>query len=440
VRTITRWRLCSALFFGAVAAGVWMGPTREASAQARAAENGRLEELSLAVGETRTVSARDIRNYSLSLTDVVDTRLTPDNGQFVIVGKRPGSTSLLLIKNDGTQTTYEITVTPRPLADVERELQQLLDGVTGVRYRRIGNRFFLEGSVATEAELRRIQQLAALYPGQVENLVTVGGGSAGDRKLLVRVDVFFVQYDTNSSYAVGLAWPASVGGASVVQSNLTYDFVARTTTTAQASVVNQPLPSLDIASQRGWAKVLRQASLLAANGTEATFDSGGEQNFTANTGLTVGIQKITFGTNVTVLPRFDSKTGQIDVKLVSDISDLTAAASGNLPGRTYSRLTTNVTLKLGQALVLSGLHSQTKTHAVAGLPLLSNIPVLGLLFGSHRESELTTENAMFIIPSVVEAISPSQQSMIGSALKEYRNFSGDLRQVTPHYAVPPSQP
>lgn len=395
------------------------------------------EDLALAVGETHTLSAKGVRNYSLGLSDIVDTRITPDGSQFVIVGKHSGMTTLLLIHDDGKRTSYDIQVTERSQAAVQRELEQLLAGEPGVRFRVIGNHFFIEGSVGTDAELQRLQQMAKLYPGQVECLVTVGGGTAADRSLLVRIDFFFVQYDKNSSYAVGLAWPGSVGGASVTN-QITYDFVAGTTTTAQASIVNQPLPRLDIASNHGWAKILRQASMLTSNGMEANFDSGGEQNFSVNTGLTIGLQRISFGTVVTVLPRYDAQTQQVDLKIVSDISDLTTASSSPLPGRTYSRLTTNVRLKLGQALVLSGLHSRTHTHSVDGLPLLSEIPVLGLLFGSHSDRETATENAMFVIPSVVESVSSSSLAMIGTALKQYADYKGNLNDVTPFQTTPPS--
>ncbi len=425
VRRLLRVGLCAV-----AATGIGSWSSRAVMAQARNAESTKTEELPLAVGETRTIPARDIRNYSLSLPDIADVRLTPDNSQFLIVGKRVGKTGLVLIRNDGMQITYNIEVNGIPLNVVEHELQHLLEGMTGVRYRRIGSRFFLEGSVGTEAELHRMQELAALYPGQVENLVTVGGGAAADRKMLIRVDFFFVQYDANSSYAVGLSWPSPIGGAAVSQNTFTYDFVARTTTTAQASIVNQPLPGLDIASQHGWAKILRQASVLTSNGTEANFDSGGEQNFSVNTGLTIGVQKITFGTIVNVLPRYDARSGQIDVKVVSDISDLTAAVSGTLPGRVFSRLTTNVSLKLGQGLVLSGLHSQARNHSVNGIPLLSSIPVLGLLFASHSDNETASENAMFIIPSVVEVVPGAAQSMIDAALKGYREYSGDRHDMT----------
>jgi pilus assembly protein CpaC len=407
-------------------------------AAAAAATSGKSELVSLAVGETRTLSAKGVRNYSLGLNDLVDTRITPDGSQFVLVGKRAGSTTLLLIHDDGHRSTYEIQVTEHSQAAVQRELEDLLAGESGVSFRRIGNRFFLEGSVGSDAELKRIQQMASLYPNQVESLVTVGGGTAADRALLVRIDFFFVQYDKNSSYAVGLAWPQSVGGAPYVRSNITYDFVAGSTTTAQASVVNQPLPRLDIASNHGWAKILRQASMLTSNGMEANFNSGGEQNFSVNTGLTIGLERITFGTVVSVLPRYDAKTQQVDLKIVSDISDLTASGASTLPGRTFSRLTTNVRLKLGQALVLSGLHSRTNTHSVDGLPLLSEIPFLGLFFGSHADRETATENAMFVIPSVVESVSSSSLSMIDGALKQYSTYHGDVEQAHPFSRTPPS--
>ena len=405
---------------------------------AKAREGGRFEERALAIGETITLSAKDVRNYSVSLPNVIDTRITPDASEFVIVGKQPGNTTLLLINGDNTRSAYSITVTARPDSEVKRDLEQLLEGISGVQARHIGSRYFLEGSVGTDGELQRLHQLAGLYPGQVENLVTVGGGTASDRNLLIRIDFFFVQYDKSSSYGVGLAWPESIGGTNVATSQFSYDFVAGITTTAQASIINQPLPRLDIAARRGWAKVMRQASMLTSNGMEANFDSGGEQNFTVSTGLALGLQSVTFGTVVRILPRYDAKTQQLQLKIVSDISDLTPGVQSNVPGRSFSRLTTNVALKLGQGLVLSGLRSRSQTHSVGGLPVLSQIPILGLLFASHSDTKSETENAMFIIPSVVETVPRPALSLIESVLQGYEEYSGDIRGVKTYEHTPPS--
>src|SRR5258708_7505803 len=66
-------------------------------------ENG--QDINLAVGETQTISARDVKNYSEGIAGVVDVKLTSDASQFVLNGRKPGSTTLLLIKNDGSQIT-----------------------------------------------------------------------------------------------------------------------------------------------------------------------------------------------------------------------------------------------------------------------------------------------------------------------------------------------
>jgi pilus assembly protein CpaC len=97
----------------------------------------RNEELSLAIGENKTISALDVKSFAEGVKGIADVRLTPDASQFVIVGQKPGSTTLLLLKNDKTQVNYQINVSPRPMQSVERELLQLLEGTTGVRVRRV---------------------------------------------------------------------------------------------------------------------------------------------------------------------------------------------------------------------------------------------------------------------------------------------------------------
>ena len=275
----------------------------------------------------------------------------------------------------------------------------------GVRVRRVGARFFIEGGVASEGDAKRIEKIAALYPGQVESLVVAGGGGVADRKVNIRLDFFFIRYDKTSGYAVGVDWPGRIGGPGVVESQFTYDFLAGTTTTAEASVVSQPLPALDIASRRGWAKVLKQSTVITVNGTKALWESGGEQNFPISSGLSANIKEITFGTKVEVLPRLDEQTGELEIQVDADVSDLTPPVeSTNLPGRNISKLKTLVRLKLGQSLVLSGIRSTNRRHDIRGLPILSEIPVLGVLFGSHRDSGEDVEGALFIIPTAVESV------------------------------------
>lgn len=400
-------------------------------------ESGKIEEkaLGLGVGESKTIPALDVKQYSEGTPGIADIRLTPDSKKFVIVGQKAGTTSLLLIKNDGGQINWTIKVYSQAPDEVENELAQLLSGYTGIRVRKIGSRLFIEGGVQNEADLARIKQIADLYPGQVESLVTVGTGAV-DRNLNVRIDFFFVQYNKNSSYGVGVSWPSRIGGE-FIQSTFGYDFIA-SATTAQAAIVNQPLPGLDIAAANGWAKVLKQSAVITTNGNEATFESGGEVNVPIVSGLNSKLEKITFGTNVTVQPRYDPRSGNLEVKLTADVSDLTPSPGTQLPGRDTSKVSTLVFLKLGESLVLSGIKTSRQRHLINGLPLLSQIPVLGVFFGSHSDAEDEVEGAIFIIPSVVESVPKGTYDMVKEAMAQYEQYSGGIDDVNAFSKAPPA--
>jgi pilus assembly protein CpaC len=440
-----RWRACVAsLLVAALALAQDKDRDRDkdkSAAAPAAVLTEHTEELNLSVGENKTLPAEDVKSYSEGIRGIAEIKLTPDNSQFVVVGQKPGATTLLLLRRDGTQVTYAINVFPRPMITVERELQQLLDGTTGVRIRRVGSRYFIEGGVSSEPELKRIETIARLYPGQVESLV-VQGGVAAARKLNVRVDFFFVQYDRAKSFNFGVSWPTAIGGPGIAAATARYDIIAGSVTEATAAVTDQPLPGLDIAASKGWAKVLKHSTVITSNGSEAKFESGGEQNYVVSTGFAANLQQIKFGTNVVVLPRFDPATRELEIKLDAEVMDLTppVSAGTDLPGRNVSKLSTLVALKLGQSLVLSGIRTRSQRHAVSGLPLLSELPLLGVLFGSHADAAEEIEGAIFVVPSVIESVPKGAGEIIREALQQYEDFSGDLDDVKPYDEDPTHAP
>lgn len=398
------------------------------------AESG---ELNLAVGENEIINASDVKSFSEGKPGIVEVKVTPNGSQFVIVGVHPGSTTLLLIKRDGREISYDINVFARPIKAVAAELSELVGDQTGIRVKKIGARFFIEGGVSSEADLARIEHIAKLYEGQVESLVVLGGVAA-DRKINVRIDFYFVQYDKTNNWRFGMQWPTQVGGPGIAAGSFAWDFVARAVSGAQASVLNQPLPGLDMAAQNGWAKVLKHATVITSNGAQAQFSSGGAQNFAVATGLTSSIQSIRFGTDVRVLPRFDPTSREIAVTIDADVADLIPPEGAtNIPGQNLSKLVTNVALKLGQSVVLSGIRSSSESRTKSGIPWLSQIPILGLLFGSMEKRQQDVEGALFIVPSVIDTASPRATELIDQALEQFKEYDGDLREVAPFDETPP---
>jgi pilus assembly protein CpaC len=143
----------------------------------------------------------------------------------------------------------------------------------------------------------------------------------------------------------------------------------------------------------------------------------------------MGVQKVTFGSEIQVEPRYDAKTGRVELRLDADNSELDSDRGTGIPGRVTSKLETVVNLELGQSLILGGLSARSERRTKSGLPGLSQIPILGLLFGTNTRSEEESENVVIIVPSVVDVVSMQARARLDEALAAFREYSGDLEEV-----------
>ena len=333
--------------------------------------------IELGVGEQRLLPTENVESFSEGTKGVADIRITPDGKSFLLVGTSPGRTTLLLIFTDGHQTQYVIEV----------------------------------GGGEPEPTLAESKN-----PYRVE---------ARDN---IRLDVYFVQVSDEYSHQLGLRWPSSIGANVAVQANV--DLQLGQLTSATAVIGEQVLPRLDMAQATGWAKLLRKAAVITANGTEASFSGGGEINVPITGGLGGSLQKVSYGSQIKVLPRYDRETGRIEIALSADMSDLASDHGTGVPGRSTSQLQAVVNLELSQALVLAGLDSQSERMSHSGLPWLSQIPILGGLFGTHAKAAEQMRNLIFIVPTVVDAVPSNAREHIRRALAAYADFDGDVEDTS----------
>jgi pilus assembly protein CpaC len=343
-------------------------------------------ELTLDVGEQRVLPGDDVRSYSEGLPGIVDVRLNREGTSFVVLGQKPGRTSLLLMLRDGSQLAYEITV-------------------------------------RDPGDLAPPPALPAAVPPR-DN---------------VRLDFYFVQLSEDGGLRAGIAWPATLGGGTA---GAQVDLLTSTITQATAAVTDQALPRLDLAQSAGWAKLLRQAAVITANGSEATFAGGGELNFPVQSALSVGVRQIEFGSLIKVLPRYDRESARIELVIHAEVSDLSSDHGSGIPGRTTARLDSVVNLELGQSLVIAGLSARSQSSGSNGLPGLSQLPILGPLFGTHEQRSEHSENLIFIVPSVVEAVGLDARERVREAVRAFADYDGELdehplREPTPGLHAPP---
>ncbi|HJL15046.1 MAG TPA: pilus assembly protein N-terminal domain-containing protein [Sandaracinaceae bacterium LLY-WYZ-13_1] len=344
-------------------------------------------ELELDVGEQTTISAVGVERYSEGVPNVVQVRVT--EREFIIVALRPGQTSLVLFYMNGRRVTYDITVRDP-------------DAVEDAR------------------------------PGSV------------DERENIRLDLYFVELSETYSHQIGVGFPGAIGGQGVGNANLRFDFLGtpmdRTPQFTQASLqlVNQVLPRIDLAQSAGWARLRRQAMVVTANATPARFNTGGEVNIAVTGSISAEIRTIEFGSEVRMTPRFDAQTGRIEIQLRADLSELTEPQNpGGPPGRRRTRLQSVVNLQPGQAMMMSGIVSRSEQETQGGLPGLSQIPIIGVLFGSNARRGEATQNVLFIVPTIVQAVPRRQRNYIEEALETFERFNGFIHDVEMFERTPP---
>lgn len=349
---------------------------------ASAQRSGGAERIEIDVGEQETVSAANVASYSVGSEGIADVRLTSDGRTFVIVGQEAGETSLLLIYADGHQVRYQVIVRSHTVAARTGEVVARDD---------------------------------------------------------IRLDLYFVQLTSTYDHSLGIAWPGSIGGRA--QLDLTVDLTALDTAPFQqatASLLQQALPRLDLAQSAGWARLLRQGMVVTANGEQSVINTGGEVNILVQTGFTQSVQRIEFGTQIQMTPHYDPDTRRIEISIAADVSELTPPVSGPIPGRIRTQLSTLVNMELGQSIVLGGLVSRSAHESQGGLPGLSQIPIVGVLFGTNVRHEENVENFLFIVPTVVQSVPRAQADRITEALHVYEDYGsigghglGDIELIEP---------
>jgi pilus assembly protein CpaC len=399
------------------------------SGVAAAAHDDEGSEINLAVGGQKVLSSVGVTNFS-EPSGIVQIKTTDDGRRMVVSAVRPGSTTLLLIYGNGKQETIPINVYSRSPQAIHTELKTLLAGLSGVDIREVGGRVFLDGAVPAPDDLARIERIVALYGGQVASLVTV---DPARQRTNIKLDLHFVQFRKNSSHKFGVNWPANIGSHLNAQNQpsvsflYTYDFIQRAATQGQIVVAENLLPSLDILGVRGWAKINNVVSVITTNGGTATYHTGGEVNVKIVTSLGQSVlQKIPFGVQLNVQPRLDPASGLIVVTIDAEQSELTPIQGQDVPGRILTSTKTNVHVKLGQSIMLSGFKEQTQDVNASGIPGLMRIPVLGYLFRSESGDSTETENVLFITPTVIEHASPENAKRIEDALKRYEDYGGQV--------------
>jgi type IV pilus assembly protein PilQ len=152
------------------------------------------------------------------------------------------------------------------------------------------------------------------------------------------------------------------------------------------------------------AKVLAQPSILTLNGNKASIDVSETQYFKVTTGvnenLTSRFQPIKFGIQLDIVP-WISQSGQITAEITPNVSNSEKTNNEGYPNVSTRSITTTVRLNDGETLILGGLVKNQETVFNYKIPILGDIPILGIFFKHSGKTRTKSNLVVFITPHIV---------------------------------------
>ena len=262
-----------------------------------------------------------------------------------------------------------------------------------------GGEFMLTG----KAPGRTALSYRATSGGKATRNVRVNAGDAGRSLIEMKVEV--LEVDTQSALKAGLNW-GSLSDAKSLQDSLTVSEVSPPPLRKIGELQREGVAaSLQLLMDRGRARLLARPRLVVADGEEASFLAGGEIPYvTENKNGGTNVEFKPYGVKLVVKPRMTAG-GRVRARVRTEVSGLdvekaVAVAGVAVPAIRTRWTETTVEARSGATLVLAGMIQDETQVKHSGLPLLSDIPILGGLFRTTHEVKAQTELVVFLTPSL----------------------------------------
>jgi general secretion pathway protein D len=115
------------------------------------------------------------------------------------------------------------------------------------------------------------------------------------------------------------------------------------------------------------------------------------------------VQYLNTGVVLQVTPRVNS-SGLITLDIDQSVSDVAKTTTSTIdsPTITQRRIVTSAVVQDGETIALGGLIIDNQTSGRSGVPLLSNIPLIGpLLFSTTSKGSARTELLVMLTPKIL---------------------------------------
>jgi Flp pilus assembly protein, secretin CpaC len=443
--------------------------------------------VAIGVGTQKVLNIPGIARIAIGDTSIADVKVL-GTSQVLIVGKTEGRTTLLLWKSNGSRLNFMINVRHKDPNEIIEEIKRLLGDREGISVRMVGDRIYLDGYAYTTDDKERVDEICQIYHGTVQSFVkyapnakklvannlnaalqraglknvqaTVVGtqifleGSAeseedvqkalkitnaiGEKDVenlvvvgiarMILTEVQFVEIRRSNSDVIGINWPLDITGNVSASLNLDKQFKPSLPAQGTISLTSSAESnySFQFKFSDGYGRMLAQPKLVCASGKTAKFHSGGEFPVQIVTPNSSSVEFKPYGIKLDVTPTADRHGNiRMDIKAEASEMDLSVAVNG-MPGTIMREVSTTVTVRHGETIVLGGIFHHNEQKTVTKTPALGHIPILGELFKSRSSEGSKKELLIFVTPRIVNPETERIRRLLDDMKQRYKQARDEV--------------
>lgn len=444
-----------------------------------AATGAAAQDLVLVKGQQKTIDAPEMNRVAVGNPEVADVKALQK--QVLVTAINPGDTDIIIWDENQTQRSIKVRVVDTDPHVIAEEIKRLLRNVEGIEVIAMTSRVILEGKALRKEDLNTINRIAAIYP-QVTNLATLSpdvlntishhinnefkaSGLNGVKavrmgnkivlqgevpspdekekiniiasafdieftnlvkvgvtlKKMVLVNVDFVEMAKNKMTEAGIDWDDSlrVGGELSAESGFGPDAESHGLNGSYKFGTSYGVTLKMVQNDKN-AHIIARPKLLCRSGEKAEFLAGGEIPIKTVTEHNTSVEYKPFGIILNIEPIVDNN-GNIATSIEVENSTIGDFFDGE-PAFQSSRVRTNINVKSGQVIVLSGLVNREHAKAVDKIPLIGSIPILGELFKSRSFKSNKSELVIFVTPVVMSPDNDENKRLIQKTKDSNKNI------------------
>lgn len=387
------------------------------------------EPVEVSLNESKYMAASDITRLAVGNPAIADVQLL-SSGDFLLVGKKAGTTSLIVWSDGGRRTEYTVYV-----AGNDRGMASAIQDAIGypkVHVQMIEDRVMLRGKVENQYEHDTALKIAGLY---------TGGDGSGVIDLLemehpsqIRLEAQIIEINSDYTKNLGIQyWSQTPGsnsnsdsstgnsnsGITVGTAGLFYGGEDFSSNRKHGGWLGSHVANVNVTLQalinEGKARILSRPSITTMSGKAANILIGGRIPIPVSDGNgNVSIDWHEYGMKLNIEPVVDSED-KITSKVHAEVSTLDYSHgvkidSFSVPGIATREAESEVNVRSGMTMAIGGLINSEDAKIVSKIPLLGDLPIIGRFFRHTSNTRDKREVIILITPTLVADDTPVPMS------------------------------